>query len=303
MPVNVPDGLPAIEVLRKENVFLMPERRALKQDIRPLEIAIVNLMPTKIDTEAQLLRLLSNTPLQIRVTLVSMGGHVSTHTSSHHMETFYRDSSSILEERFDGLIVTGAPVETLPFEDVDYWSELTSLFEWSRSNVYRSLYICWGVNAALKYFYNIEKVTLDEKLSGIYPLTRFDGSSRLLNGFDNPFYMPQSRYTTVLREDVEKAGLLVLAGSPEAGAVITVSPNHEQAFVTGHLEYEVNTLDKEYRRDVAAGLDIALPQNYYPNDDPTQAPIIRWRTYAHQFFANWLNYYVYQETPFDLSRL
>jgi homoserine O-succinyltransferase len=302
MPVNVPDGLPAIKVLHEENVFLMREHRALTQDIRPLEIAIVNLMPTKLDTETQLLRLLSNTPLQIHVTLISMGEHVSTHTSADHMETFYRTSRSILTQYFDGLIVTGAPVERLPFTDVDYWDELTTLFEWSRTHVYRSLFICWGVNAALKYFYNIEKVTLDEKLSGIYPLTRFDGSSRLLNGFDNPFYMPQSRYTTVLNEDVEKAGLLVLAGSPEAGAVITVSPNHEQVFVTGHLEYEVNTLDKEYRRDIAAGLDIALPQNYYPNDDPTQPPVIRWRTYAHQFFANWLNYYVYQETPYNLGK-
>ncbi|MDR1083246.1 MAG: homoserine O-succinyltransferase, partial [Coriobacteriales bacterium] len=302
MPVNVPDGLPAIDTLRKENVFLMTEQRAITQDIRPLEIAIVNLMPTKIDTEAQLLRLLSNTPLQVRVTLVAMGGHVTKHTAESHMEAFYENSSAILEKRFDGLIVTGAPVETLPFEDVDYWDELTTLLEWSRTHVYRSLFICWGVNAALHHFYGVEKRSLAKKLFGIYPLSCRDSSSRLLLGFDDPFYMPQSRYTTVHPEDVEKAGLKVLADSPEAGAVIIAAPEHRQVFVTGHLEYDLDTLDKEYRRDVAAELDIALPVNYYADDDPSNPPVLRWRTYAHQFFANWLNYYVYQETPYDLSR-
>jgi homoserine O-succinyltransferase len=303
MPVNVPDGLPAIDTLREENVFLITEQRATTQDIRPLEIAIVNLMPTKVATEAQLLRLLSNTPLQVHVTLVAMGGHTSKHTAASHMEAFYEDSRSILKRRFDGLIVTGAPVETLPFEDVDYWDELTTLFEWSRTHVYRSLFICWGVNAALRHFYGVEKRTLDKKLSGIYPLTCQENTSRLLLGLDNPFYMPQSRYTTVLPEDAEKVGLKVLAGSPEAGAVIIAAPGHKQVFVTGHLEYDADTLDREYHRDVAAGLDIALPVNYYTDDDPTKPPIVRWRTYAHQFFANWLNHYVYQETPYDLTRL
>jgi homoserine O-succinyltransferase len=303
MPVNVPDGLPAIDILREENVFLMTEQRATTQDIRPLEIAIVNLMPTKIATEAQLLRLLSNTPLQVRVTLVAMGGHITKHTAASHMETFYEDSRSILARRFDGLIVTGAPVETLPFEDVDYWNELTTLFEWSKTHVYRSLFICWGVNAALRYFYGIEKRTLDKKLFGIYPLACHDSASRLMLGFDDPFYMPQSRYTTVLPEDVERVGLKVLADSPEAGAVVSAAPEHRQVFVTGHLEYDVDTLDREYHRDIAAGLDIALPVNYYTDNDPSKPPLIRWRTYAHQFFANWLNYYVYQETPFDLSHL
>ena len=303
MPVNVPDGLPAIDVLAQENVFLMTEQRATTQDIRPLEIAIVNLMPTKLTTEAQLLRLLSNTPLQVHVTLVAMGGHVSKNTSASHMEAFYRDSRTILEERFDGIIVTGAPVETMPFEDVDYWQELTALLEWSRTNVYCSLFICWGVNAALYHFYGIEKHLMDKKLSGIYPLTRYDAKSRLLLGLDDPFYMPQSRYTTVRPEDIEPAGLKVLAGSPEAGAVITVSPEHRQVFVTGHLEYDIDTLDKEYRRDIAAVLDIDPPINYYRDDDPSKPPVVRWRTYGHQFFANWLNYYVYQETPYDLSRI
>jgi homoserine O-succinyltransferase len=305
MPVNVPDGLPAIDILRQENVFLMTEQRATTQDIRPLELAIVNLMPTKIATETQLLRLLSNTPLQIRVTLISMGGHISKHTAHEHMQTFYESSAAIIEQgrRFDGLIVTGAPVESLPFATIDYWSELTALFEWSRDHVYRSLYICWGVNAALFHFYGIEKRLLSEKLFGIYSLDHYDQSSRLLLGLDDPFRMPQSRYATVLPEDVEKAGLNPLAGSPATGSVIFASPEHHQVFVTGHLEYEVDTLDSEYRRDVAAEVDIAIPLNYYPNDDPSKPPLVRWRTYAHQFFANWLNYYVYQETPFDLEQL
>ncbi|MDR1015190.1 MAG: homoserine O-succinyltransferase [Coriobacteriales bacterium] len=304
MPVNVADGLPAIDTLREENVFLMTERRAATQDIRPLEIAIVNLMPTKVATETQLLRLLSNTPLQIHVTLVSIGGHVSRNTAAGHMEAFYRDSRSIRDACFDGLIVTGAPVETLPFRDVDYWDELVSVLDWAQENVYSSLFICWGVNAALHHFYGIEKRRLDRKLFGIFPLRhRDEGASRLLLGLDDPFFMPQSRYTTVLPEDVEPVGLRVLAESPEAGAVVIAAPDHRQVFVTGHLEYDADTLGKEYARDVAAGLDIALPVNYYADDDPSKPPLVRWRTYAHQFFANWLNHYVYQETPFDLSRL
>jgi len=232
-----------------------------------------------------------------------MGGHVSKNTSASHMEAFYRDSRTILGERFDGIIVTGAPVETLPFENVDYWQELTTLLEWTRTHVYCSLYICWGVNAALYHFYGVEKHLVEKKLSGVYPLTHNDKTSRLLLGLDDPFYMPQSRYATVYPEDIEPLGLKTLASSPEAGAVISVSPDLRQVFVTGHLEYDFDTLDKEYRRDVALGLDIAPPINYYLDDDPSKAPVVRWRTYAHQFFANWLNYYVYQETPYDLSRI
>ena len=301
MPVNVPDGLPAVDVLAKENVFLMTEKRATTQDIRPLEIAIVNLMPTKMTTETQLLRLLSNTPLQVHVTLISMGGHVSKNTAVDHLKAFYRDSRTILNERFDGVIFTGAPVETLPFEDVDYWQELTKLLEWSKTHVYSSLFICWGVNAALYHFYGIDKHLLENKLSGIYPLTRYDTHSRLLMGLDDPFYMPQSRYATVLPQDVEPVGLKVLAGSAEAGAVISVSEDNRQIFVTGHLEYDVETLDKEYHRDIKAGLAIDPPLNYYPDNDPSARPVVRWRTYAHQFFANWLNYYVYQETPYGFT--
>jgi homoserine O-succinyltransferase len=281
----------------------MTEQRATTQDIRPLEIAIVNLMPAKVATEVQLLRLLSNTPLQVRATLVAMGGHVPTHTSLSHMEAFYEDSRSILERRFDGIIVTGAPVETLPFTDVDYWDELTTLFEWSRTHVYRSLFICWGANAGLHYFHGIEKHILEKKLSGVFPLSCHDNTSRLLLGLDDPFFMPQSRFATALVEDVKAAGLRLIAGSPETGAVVTATPDHRQVFVTGHFEYDLDTLDKEYHRDLEAGLDVDPPVNYYTDNDPTKPPLLRWRTYAHQFFANWLNHYVYQETPYDLSYL
>ena len=305
MPVNVPGGLPAIDILRKESVFLMTEDRARSQDIRPLQIAIVNLMPTKVATETQLLRLLSNTPLQVQASLISMAGHRSKNTAASHMDAFYVDSREVRAsgQRFDGLIVTGAPVETLPFAEVDYWDELTALFEWSRTHVYQSLFICWGANAGLWHFYGVEKHLLQKKLSGVYPLDVYEPADQLLLGLDDPFFMPQSRYATVWPEDVKHTGLTILAGSPEAGAVITASPDRRQVFVTGHLEYEVDTLDKEYHRDVKAGLDIAIPVNYYPDDDPTKKPLVRWRTYAHQFFANWLNYYVYQETPYLLEEI
>jgi homoserine O-succinyltransferase len=303
MPVNVPDGLPAIDILRQENVFLMTEGRAASQDIRPLRIAIVNLMPTKIDTEVQLLRLLSNTSLQVNVSLVNIGGHHSRNTAPEHLNAFYTDSRTITGQCFDGLIVTGAPVEHLPFVEVDYYDELQRIFEWSRCHVYRSLFICWGVNAALNHFYGLPKHLLENKISGIYQLQRYDQNSRILSGLDDPFWMPQSRYATVLPEDIEAAGLVALAGSAEAGVVISASSDHRRVFVTGHMEYELDTLDKEYRRDLKAGLNPTLPVNYY-QDDVFGSPIhVRWRTYAHQFFANWLNHYVYQETPYDLSKI
>ena len=301
MPVNVPDGLPAIETLRSENVFLMTEHRAESQDIRPLEIAIINLMPTKEATETQLLRLLSNTPLQINVQLLSIGGHVSKNTPPEYLEAFYTSTHDILDQRFDGLIITGAPVETLPFDEVDYWDELVRIFEWSREHVFCSLFICWGANAALHHFYGVQKHLMDKKLSGVYPMQCFENSGQLLLGLDDPFWMPQSRYATVLPEDVEKAGLLMLAGSEEAGSVITADIGHRQVFVTGHFEYDADTLDREYQRDLAAGLDIDMPVNYYIDDDPKAGIRMCWRSYAHQFFANWLNHYVYQETPFDLE--
>jgi homoserine O-succinyltransferase len=303
MPVNVPDGLPAVETLLQENIFLMTEKRARMQDIRPLEIAIVNLMPTKIDTETQLIRLLSNSPLQVHLTLVSMSGHVSKNTSEQHMEAFYLSSDEILNRRFDGLILTGAPVETLPFEEVDYWNQLCRVFEWSRRNVYSTLFICWGGNAALYHFYGIEKRLVQEKISGVYELEVFDASNPLMRGLDDRFCMPQSRYTTILPSDLATTELQVLAGAADAGAVVITHPKHRQVFVTGHFEYDLLTLDREYRRDKAAGLPVAMPIHYYPNDDASKTPQIRWRTYAHQFFANWLNHYVYQETPFDLNEI
>ena len=300
MPVNVPDGLPAIETLSKENIFLMTEARARTQDIRPLEIAVLNLMPTKIDTETQLIRLLSNSPLQVHLTLISMSGHVSKNTSAAHMEAFYISSDKALARRFDGLILTGAPVETLPFGQVDYWERLAEVFEWSRANVFSSMYICWGANAALWHFYHIDKRLMTKKLSGVYKLDIYDATNPLMRGFDDHFYMPQSRYATVAHEDLASSGLQILAGSKEAGAVIFSQPGNRQVFVTGHLEYDILTLDREYRRDVSAGLPIDVPVNYYPDDDPDRLPQICWRTYGHQFFANWLNHCVYQETPFDL---
>jgi len=305
MPVNVPSGLPAIDKLREESVFLMTEERAMHQDIRPLEIAIVNLMPTKIATETQLLRLLSNTPLQVQLTLISMAAHSSKNTAASHMEAFYVNSPEVLASGrcFDGLIFTGAPVETLPFEEVDYWEELTELFEWSRKHVFQSLFICWGANAALWHFYGVEKHLLSKKLFGVYPMERYLPSDQLLLGLDDPFYMPQSRYATVLPEDVEKAGLIPLAGSPETGVVVTTSPGRRQVFVTGHLEYDADTLDREYTRDIDAGIDIDVPLNYYLDNDPSKGPQIRWRSYAHQFYANWLNYYMYQETPYLLEEI
>ncbi|MDR0499708.1 MAG: homoserine O-succinyltransferase [Coriobacteriales bacterium] len=303
MPVLVPQGLPAVETLNKENIFVMTESRARAQDIRPLEIAIVNLMPTKIDTETQLIRLLSNSSLQVHLTLINMSGHVSKNTSEQHINAFYLNSDAAMQRRFDGLIVTGAPVETIAFEEVDYWDRLTQIFEWSRTNVFSSLYICWGANAALKHFYNVEKRLLSRKLSGIYELELYDTSSRLLRGFDDHFWMPQSRYATILPEDLEGTGLHLLAGSAATGAVVFSSTEHRSAFVTGHLEYDVLTLHKEYQRDIAAGLDIQMPINYYPSNDPQKTPVICWRTYAYQLFSNWLNHYVYQETPFDLGCL
>jgi homoserine O-succinyltransferase len=300
MPVNVPDGLPAIDTLRAENVFLMTESRAERQDIRPLEIAIINLMPTKEATETQLMRLLSNTPLQINVQLLAIGGHVSKNTPQEYLEKFYSSTFDIMDQRFDGLIITGAPVETLPFEEVNYWEELVRIFEWSRDHVFCVLFICWGANAALHHFHGVNKHLLNQKLSGVYSMNCYDNSGQLLLGLDDPFWMPQSRYATVLPEDVHRSGLLMLAGSEETGSVITADISHRQVFVTGHFEYDADTLDKEYRRDLAAGLNIDMPVNYYINDDPEAGIQMRWRTYAHQFFANWLNHYVYQETPYDL---
>ena len=303
MPVNLPTDLPAVETFRAENIFVMTEKRARTQDIRPLEIGIVNLMPTKIATETQLLRLLSNSPLQIEVTLVQMGCHVSKNTSKKHLDAFYRTFENIRARRFDGLLITGAPVETLPFDKVDYWDELCTVMEWSKTHVYSTMHICWGAQAGLYFHYGIDKYELGEKLSGVYPHNVLIPFSRLLRGFDDGFFAPHSRFTGNREEDIVAVGLSVLAKSDEAGVYIAASADRRQVFVTGHSEYDRMTLDAEYRRDVGKGLTVKPPTKYYESDDPSKPPVMLWRSHAYLLYANWLNYYVYQETPYDLASL
>ena len=303
MPVILPTDLPAVETLGEENIFVMTEKRALTQDIRPLEIGIVNLMPTKIATETQLLRLLSNSPLQIEITLVQMGGHETKNTSKEHLDAFYHTLEDIKTKQFDGMIITGAPVETMPFSEVDYWDELCVIMEWSKTHVYSTMHICWGAQAGLFYHYGIDKYKLEEKLSGVYRHRVMIPLSRLMRGFDDGFLAPHSRYTSIREEDITAAGLSVLAKSDISGVYIAASPDRRQVFVTGHSEYDKMTLDTEYRRDVEKGLSIKPPLNYYEDDDPNKPPVMHWRSHAHLLFANWLNYYVYQETPYDLASL
>jgi homoserine O-succinyltransferase len=303
MPVNLPTTLPAVETFRAENIFVLTEKRARTQDIRPLEIGIVNLMPTKIETETQLLRLLSNSPLQVEITLVQMGGHVAKNTARAHLDAFYKTLEDIRGRRFDGLLITGAPVETLPFDQVDYWDELCAVMEWSKTHVYSTMHICWGAQAGLYYHYGIDKYELDGKISGVFPHKVLIPLSRLMRGFDDEFFAPHSRYTGNREEDITAAGLSVLAKSDESGVYIAAGKDRRQVFVTGHSEYDRMTLDAEYRRDIAKGLPIKPPVNYYENDDPNRPPIMRWRSHACLLFANWLNYYVYQETPYNWASL
>lgn len=304
MPIKIPNNLPAVNILAKENIFVMNEARALSQDIRPLKFVIVNLMPTKIETETQLLRLLSNTPLQMEVTLLKMDSYVSKNISEEHMENFYKTFNDIKNEKFDGLIITGAPVETLEFEKVDYWKELTEILEWSNKHVFSTLYICWGAQAGLYYHYGIKKYPLNEKLFGIYPLKLDDSNIGLFRGFDEIFYMPQSRHTEVKEEDINKIEELeILAKSPEAGVSIVRTKDKRRIFVTGHMEYDRMTLASEYERDVRLGKEISVPFNYYPEDDPKKTPLFKWRGHANLFFINWINHHVYQETPYNLDEL
>ena len=304
MPIKIPNNLPAVNILAKENIFVMNEARALSQDIRPLKFVIVNLMPTKIETETQLLRLLSNTPLQMEVTLLKMDSYVSKNISEEHMENFYKTFNDIKDEKFDGLIITGAPVETLEFEKVDYWKELTEILEWSKKHVFSTLYICWGAQAGLYYHYGIKKYPLNEKLFGIYPLKLDDSNIGLFRGFDEIFYMPQSRHTEVKEEDINKIEELeILAKSPEAGVSIVRTKDKRRIFVTGHMEYDRMTLASEYERDVKLGKEISVPFNYYPEDDPKKTPLFNWRGHANLFFINWINHHVYQETPYNLDEL
>jgi homoserine O-succinyltransferase len=304
MPIKIPNNLPAVNILAKENIFVMNEARALSQDIRPLKFVIVNLMPTKIETETQLLRLLSNTPLQMEVTLLKMDSYVSKNISEEHMENFYKTFNDIKDEKFDGLIITGAPVETLEFEKVNYWKELTEILEWSKKHVFSTLYICWGAQAGLYYHYGIKKYPLNEKLFGIYPLKLDDSNIGLFRGFDEIFYMPQSRHTEVKEEDINKIEELeILAKSPEAGVSIVRTKDKRRIFVTGHMEYDRMTLASEYERDVKLGKEISVPFNYYPEDDPKKTPLFKWRGHANLFFINWINHHVYQETPYNLNEL
>lgn len=301
MPIKIPAELPAYRALDSENIFVMTDERADRQDIRPLEIVIVNLMPTKISTETQLLRLLGNSPLQVNITLLRTAEHVSTHTPSHHLERFYQTFDEISDRSFDGMLVTGAPVEHLPFEEVDYWRELLRIMEYGRRHVYCSLYVCWAAQAALHHFYGIPKHDLPGKLSGIFDHRVLQPSCRLFRGFDDGFRAPHSRHTEVRVEDVAKvSGLNILAESDEAGLTMVEGADHSQVFMIGHLEYERDTLDAEYRRDRVKGLNPRIPAHYYPNDDPSRTPPMTWRAHAHLFYSNWLNYYVYQEAPFQL---
>ena len=304
MPIKIPNNLPAVNILAKENIFVMNETRALSQDIRPLKFVIVNLMPTKIETETQLLRLLSNTPLQMEITLLKMNSYISKNISEEHMKNFYKTFDDIKNEKFDGLIITGAPVETLEFEKVDYWKELTEILKWSNKHVFSTLYICWGAQAGLYYHYGIKKYPLKEKLFGIYPLTLNDSSIALFRGFDEIFYIPQSRHTEVKEEDINKIEELeILAKSPEAGVSIVRTKDKRKIFVTGHMEYDRMTLANEYNRDIKLGKKIEVPFNYYPENNPEKIPLFTWRGHANLFFINWVNHHVYQETPYDLNEL
>ena len=300
MPIVIPGSLPAFETLSEENIFIINEERSIHQDIRPLEIAIVNLMPTKIETETQLLRLLGNSPLQVNITLLKTNSYVSKNTSEDHLSSFYSVFDDIKDKRFDGMIITGAPIETLQFEDVDYWNELEKIMEFSKTNVTSTFHICWGAQAGLYYHYGINKYPLKKKMFGIYKHTLNNPKNKLFRGFDEVYNAPHSRYTEIKKEDIDKVDdLEILSESEESGVYVVASKNMKQIFVTGHSEYDKNTLKKEYMRDKEKGLEIELPINYFKNDDPNLEPIVTWKSHAHLIFSNWLNYCVYQETPFE----
>lgn len=302
MPIKIPDSLPATKQLRAENIFVMSEKKAMHQDIRPLKIAIVNLMPTKITTETQLLRLLGNSPLQVEFDFVSMKSHLSKNTPPEHLRAFYKNFDEIKKAKYDGMIITGAPVENLDFEEVDYWEELQQIMEWSKTNVTSTLHICWAAQAGLFYHYGIPKYTLSEKCSGVFLHKVNRRTSKLVRGFDNEFYAPHSRYTEVRREDIKKhKELEILAESEEAGVYIVFTRGGRRIFVTGHAEYDADTLKAEYERDVLRGINPSIPKHYFPKDDPSKKPVVRWKSHASLLFSNWLNYFVYQITPYDID--
>ena len=304
MPITIPNELPATKTLTEENIFVMHEERAVTQDIRPLQILLLNLMPTKIATETQLARLLSNTPLQVELELMQMRTHQAKNTSAEHMLKFYTTFDQMKHRNFDGLIITGAPIEKLPFEEVEYWEELCEIMEWSKTHVYSTFHICWGAQAGLYYHYGVPKYELEEKLFGVFPHRVDRRSSMLMRGFDEVFMVPHSRHTTVHLEDIlQHPELKILATSPDAGVYALATEGGRQVFITGHSEYDALTLKAEYDRDKAQGLPIRVPANYFPNDDDTKMPLVTWRSHASLLYQNWLNYFVYQTTPYDIAAI
>lgn len=304
MPIKIPNELPAVKTLSDENIFVMTEKRAISQDIRPLKILVLNLMPKKIATETQLSRILGNTPLQIELELIMTASHVPTHISAEHLLAFYKTFDDVRHKYYDGMIITGAPVEHLKFEDVDYWQELCEIMEWSKKHVHSTFHICWGAQAGLYYHYGIDKYNLDEKMFGIFQHTVEYKRSILFRGFDDKFWVPHSRHTSVKREDIEKVpALRILASSEQAGVYCVTTDKGKQVFVMGHSEYDPLTLKEEYERDINKGLDIKVPVNYFPDDDPSREPVVRWRAHANLLYCNWLNYFVYQTTPYDINTI
>ncbi len=304
MPIKIPNDLPATEILHNENIFVITQTRALTQDIRPLKILLLNLMPTKITTETQFARLLGNTPLQVKLEFLQTATHKATHTDEQHMIDFYKTFDEVKNNKYDGMIITGAPVEQLEFEDVNYWNELCEIMEWSKTHVTSTFHICWGAQAGLYYHYGIKKVPLEKKLFGVFAHTVEYKNSILFRGFDDTFMVPHSRHTTVLRKDIENVPeLKILASSEKAGVYVISTDKGRQIFVTGHSEYDGDTLKNEYLRDKNAGLDISVPENYFPGNDDTKPPIVSWRSHANLLYSNWLNYFVYQTTPYDIDEI
>jgi homoserine O-succinyltransferase/O-acetyltransferase len=304
MPLNIPDKLPAVEILERENIFLMKETQAIHQDIRPLKVVILNLMPLKITTETHILRLLSNTPLQVEIILLHVEGHTSKNTPLEHLESFYKYFPQIRDQKFDGMIITGAPIEHLEFEDVDYWSELCEIMNWSKNHVTSTMFICWGAQAGLYHFYDVPKYKLPQKMFGVFSHTINNPLVPIIRGFDEIFHAPHSRHTEIRRSDLEKISELeIIAESDEAGIYLVMAKNGRQIFVTGHAEYDPTTLKEEYERDLGKGLEIDIPKNYFRENDPANLPRVKWKSHAHLLFSNWLNYYVYQMTPFDIEEI
>lgn len=304
MPLRLPDRLPAIDILKNENIFVMDNSRAHAQDIRPLRIVILNLMPLKITTETDLIRLLSNTPLQLDISFMKLRSHTSKNTPIEHMMMFYRDFADMQDEKYDGMIITGAPVETMEFEQVGYWEEIVRVFDWARTHVHSKLFICWAAQAGLYYYFGVPKYPLSKKMFGIFPQNFVDPRLPIFRGFDDVFMMPQSRHTEIRRSDIEQhPELTIIAESPQSGVSIVMARGGREFYVTGHLEYAPNTLDNEYKRDRDIRDDVELPVNYYQNNDPSLPPMVYWRAHANLFYNNWVNYYVYQETPYDITKI